>query len=119
MSNVALLREDHIDGYLASAETYRLLRAEVETPDKAALAYPDYVRDAVRRCVLEWKEFRPKGIMAMAAQAGIPDADREAVVPYVGNELRGLHEGQRDPLPAVAGRPSRDEAGLRGERHGR
>ena len=29
----------------------------------------------------------------MAAEAGIPDADRQQVVDYVGNEIRGLHEG--------------------------
>ena len=93
LNNVSLLREVYIDGYLASVENYRVLRAEVETPDKAALAYRDFVRDAVRRCVLEWKEFRPDGIMAMAVQASIPEADREPVVAYVGNEFRGLHEG--------------------------
>ncbi len=57
------------------------------------MAYRDFVRDAVRRSVLEWKAFRPEDIMAMAVEAGIPEADREQVVTYAGNEFRGLHEG--------------------------
>ena len=59
----------------------------------AALAYRDFVREAVRRCVLDWTEFRPENVMAMAVEAGIPDADREQVVNYIGQEFRGLHEG--------------------------
>jgi hypothetical protein len=43
--------------------------------------------------VLEWKAFRPEVIMAMAAKADIPEADREDVVNYIGKEFRGLHEG--------------------------
>ena len=93
LNNVSLLREIYIDAYLASAENYRVLRAEVESPDKAALAYRDFVRKAVRRSVLEWKAFQPEDIMAMAAEDGIPEADREDVVAYVGREFRGLHEG--------------------------
>ncbi len=93
LNNVSLLREIYIDAYLASAENYRVLRAEVESPDKAALAYRDFVRKAVRRSVLEWKAFQPKRIMAMAAEDGIPEADREQVVDYIGHEFRGLHEG--------------------------
>jgi hypothetical protein len=83
----------YIDAYLTSAENYRTLRAEIETPEKAALVYRDFVRKAVRRSVLEWKAFRSELIMAMAAEADIPEADREEVVNYVGNEFRGLHEG--------------------------
>ena len=77
----------------ASAEDYRVLRADLESPDKAALAYRDFVRAAVRRCVLEWKTFRPDDVRAMAVEAGIPEADWQGVVDYVGNEIRGLHEG--------------------------
>ena len=80
LNNVSLLREIYIDAYLASAENYRVLRAEVESPDKAALAYRGFVREAVRRSVLEWKAFQPEDIMAMAAEDGIPEADREDVV---------------------------------------
>ena len=83
----------HYGIYIASAENYRVLRAELELPDKAALAYRDFVRKAVRRSVLEWRDFRPDNIRAMAAEAGIPEADREQFVDYVGNEFRGLHEG--------------------------
>lgn len=93
LNNVSLLRDVYIDAYLASAENYKVLRAEVDTPEKAALAYRDFVRKAVRRCVLEWKEFRPENVRAMAVEAGIPDADREQVVNYVGHEFHGLHEG--------------------------
>ncbi len=93
VNNVSLLREAYIDAYLTSAENYKTLRAELESPDKAALAYRDFVREAVRRSVLEWKTFRPESIMAMAAKADIPEADRQQVVDYIGHEFRGLHEG--------------------------
>lgn len=93
LNNVALLRDAYIDAYLASAENYRVLRAELESPEKAALAYRDFVRAAVRCCVLEWKAFRSEAVLAMAVEAGIPEADREPVVNYVGQEFRGLHEG--------------------------
>ena len=43
--------------------------------------------------MLEWKTFRPGDVRAMAVEAGIPEADRQGVVGYVGNEIRGLHEG--------------------------
>ena len=93
LNNVSLLRDAYIDAYLASAENYRTLRAELETPDKAALAYRDFVRKAVRRSVLDWKAFQPDNIMAMAIEADIPESDRQQVVDYVGQEFRGLHEG--------------------------
>ena len=93
LNNVSLLSEIYIDSYLASAEHYRVLRAELDSPDKAALVYRDFVRKAVRRSVLEWKDFRPDEIRDMAEEVGIPEADRERVVAYVGNEFRGLHEG--------------------------
>lgn len=93
LNNVSLLRQVYIDAYLASAENYRVLRAEVESPEKAALAYRDFVRKAVRRSVLEWKALRPDDIRAMAAEEGIPEADREPVVDYIGEQFRGLHEG--------------------------
>ena len=93
LNNVSLLREVYIDAYMTSAENYRTLRAEVEIPEKAALVYRDFVREAVRRSVLDWKAFRPGLIMAMAAEADIPEVDREEVINYIGNEFRGLHEG--------------------------
>lgn len=93
LNDVSLLRDVFVDAYLASAENYRVLRADLESPDKAALAYRDFVRAAVRRCVLEWKTFRADDVGAMAEEAGIPAADRQGVVDYVGNEIRGLHEG--------------------------
>lgn len=93
LNNVALLREVYIESYLASAEKYRVLRAEVETPEKAALAYREFVREAVRHCVLEFKAFRKDQVLAMATEAGIPEGDLDAVVAYVGQQVRGLHEG--------------------------
>lgn len=93
LNDVSLLREVFVDAYLASAENYRVLRADLESPDKAALAYRDFVRTAVRHSVLEWKTFRPDDIQVMAVEAGIPEADRQGVVDYIGNEIRGLHEG--------------------------
>jgi len=93
LNNVSLLREIYIEAYLASAENYRALRAEVETPEKGALAYREFVREAVRRAVLEWKEFRVDEVMAMAETAEIPEADRKQVVDYIGQQFRGLHEG--------------------------
>ena len=93
LNNVALLREVYMDAYLASAEKYRILRAEVDSPEKAALAYREFVRAAVRRCVLEFKEFRNDAVDEMALAAGVPDADRADVVAYVREQISGLHEG--------------------------
>ena len=93
MNNVSLLREVYIDCYVASARNYNVLRAEVDQPKKAALVYRDFVRTAVRRCVLEWKECRPDSVLIMAVEAGVPEPDQEEVVEYVGREFRGLHEG--------------------------
>jgi len=93
LNTVSVLREVYIDAYMTSSENYRTLRAEVETPEKAALVYRHFVREAVRRSVLDWKAFRPELIMAMAAGADIPQEDREEVINYIGNEFRCLHEG--------------------------
>ena len=78
---------------MASARNYGLLRAELESPAKAALVYRDFVREAVRRNVLEWHGFRRDRTLVMAADAEIPQIDHEQVVDYIGNEIRGLHEG--------------------------
>ena len=80
LNNVSLLREAYVDGYLASAGNYRVLHAGVVSPHQAALAYRDFVRRAVRSSVLEWKDFRPDRVRAMAVEVGIPEADREQVV---------------------------------------
>lgn len=93
LNNVGLLREVYIDAYVASAQNYRALRAEVETPEKAALAYRDFVRKTVRRAVLEWKEFRRDEAMAMAKRAGIPEDECKHVIDYITQEFEGLHEG--------------------------
>ena len=93
LNNVSLLREVYLNAYLASAEKYRILRAEVESPEKAALAYREFVRTAVRRCVLEFKAFRQDEVLAMAAEAAVPEDDRAGVVAYVRDQLSGLHEG--------------------------
>ena len=93
LNNVSLFREVCIDAYLASAEKYRILRAEVESPEKAAVTYREFVRAAVHRCVVKFKEFRHEEVLAMAAEAGVPKADRDEVVAYVKEQLAGLHEG--------------------------
>ena len=93
INNVALFREVFIAAYVLSAENYRILRADLDSPDKTALVYRDFVREVVRRSVLEWNGFWPEKVRHMAEETGIPAADREQVVAYVGNELQGLHEG--------------------------
>ncbi len=93
LNNVSLLRDTYMDDYMASAENYRVLRAELEMPDKAALVYRNFVREAVRRSVLDRRAFDPALVTAMATEAGIPEEDRAQVVDYVGQEIRGLHEG--------------------------
>ena len=93
LNNASLLREAYIDAYLASAENYKALQTELDAPHKAALVYRDFVRKAVRLCVLEHKDFRPDAIREMLAAADIPEADREQVLDYIGKEFRGLHEG--------------------------
>ena len=93
LNNVALLRDAYMEAYTASAENYRVLRAELDVPDKAALVYRDFVREAVRRSVLDRKAFDPGLVTAMAVEAGIPEEDRAEVVSYVGKQIHGLHEG--------------------------
>ena len=115
LNNVSLLRDIYIDAYLASAENYRVLRAELESPEKAALVYRDFVRQAVRRCVLEWKRFRREDIEGMVAEAEIPGADRVHVVEYVIRECGGLHEGNAVRYRL---RPE-DLAGFREEQQGK
>lgn len=66
-----------------------MLRAEVEIPEKASLAY----RETVRRCMLKFKAFQKDEVLAMAAKAGIPEDDLDAVVADIGQQVRGLHEG--------------------------
>ena len=43
--------------------------------------------------MLDFKAFRKDEVLAMAAEAGIPKDDLDAVVAYVGQQVRGLHEG--------------------------
>ena len=93
LNNVSLLRETYINAYLTSARNYGMLRAELESPHKAALVYRDFVRAAVRRNVIEWHGFDLAKTQAMAGDAGIPQADHEHVADYIENEIRGLHEG--------------------------
>ncbi len=93
LNNVALLRDAFMDAYTASAENYRVLRAELEMPEKAALVYRDFARQAVRRCVLDRRAFDPALVTAMTAEAGIPEEDCAQVVRYVGRQIHGLHEG--------------------------
>jgi Fic family protein len=93
LNNVALLREIYIDVYLASAQNYKILRAEVETPDKAAAVYREFIREAIRKCVLEWKDFHPDEIRTLAEQQNIPEEDRDDVIAYARKQFGGLHAG--------------------------
>lgn len=93
LNNVALLREVYVESYLASAEKYRVLRAEVDVPDKAALAYRDVVRDVVRFSVLEAKRFKPDVVLARVQKLDVPKDDQDAVVAYAHEQFKGLHEG--------------------------
>lgn len=93
LNDVSLLRDAYTEAYPASARNYRVLRAEVENPDKAALVYRDFVHEAVRRCVLDWRTFDADRVGTMAVEANIPADDRDHVVSYVGREIGGLHEG--------------------------
>ncbi len=93
LNNIALLRDAYMDAYLTSAENYRVLRAELEVPDRTALVYRDFVREAVRHSVLNRKGFDPEMITSMAAEAGISEEDRLQVVDYIQREFFGLHEG--------------------------
>ena len=57
------------------------------------MAAPDQFEIEEEFDILVQKAFRPDNIMAMAAQADIPEADRQQVVDYVGQQFRSLHEG--------------------------
>lgn len=93
LGNVALLREVFIDSYLASAEKYRILSAEVDSPHKAAIVYRDFIREAVRYWVLQTKAFREDDILDLAARHNIPKDDLDGVIAYAHEQFRGLHEG--------------------------
>ena len=93
LNNIALLRDIYMEAYFTSAVNYRSLRAEVETPHKAAVAYRDFVRDAVRRCVLEYKGFDVDAVTSQAREADIPDVDVPGVVSYTEAQFEGLHKG--------------------------
>ena len=93
MNNTGLLREVYVDGYLASAGRYRSLLSGAKDPHKAAIAYRDIVKEAVRHCVLDLKAFQPEAVRALAAKRGVPEEDRDSVAEYVEREFRGLHEG--------------------------
>ena len=93
LNNVALLCEVYVASYLASAEKYRVLKAEVDTPEKAALAYRDAVREAVRYSVLSAKSFSVDHVRAILQDAGVPEADQAAVLAYAHQQFQGLHEG--------------------------
>ena len=77
-----------IDNRFVIEEEFEVLVAKA-----TAITDPFEQAFSVRQSVLEWKTFRPDDVKAMAVEAGIPEADRQGVVDYVGNEIRGLHEG--------------------------
>ncbi|MCY4259787.1 MAG: hypothetical protein OXC91_05955 [Rhodobacteraceae bacterium] len=91
LNNVSLLREVFIDADLESAGNYHGLRAEIEIPNKAALAYRDVIRDGVRCRVLEFRGFRHDDLIEMAIRTGIPESDRDGVAACIRERLAGLH----------------------------
>ncbi len=93
LNEVALLKQVYITSYVATARQYTALRAQMDSPPKAALTHRDFVRQAVRRCVLDWRAFRREGVLALAASASIPAGEHDAVANYVEGEIDGLHEG--------------------------
>ena len=93
LNNFSHLREIYIDAYRTSAQNYKTLRVEVETPDKAAAVYREFIREVICRCVLEWKEFRGDEILSMAEQQNIPEEDRDDVIVYARKQFGGLHAG--------------------------
>ena len=93
LNDVALMRKVFLDSYLASAHQYTALRAQMDSPPRAAVVHRDFVRNVVRRCVLEWKTFRRPDVLAMATRAGIPADERDAVAAYAEGEFNGVHEG--------------------------
>lgn len=116
LNDVSLLREAYVNGYVASAERYRYLRPEVIDPAKGGLEYRRFTRSAVRCCVRDWRRFRPRRILRMMDEAGIPTEDRESLLDYIRRCFRGLTE-----VNAVRyGLAPADLAGLdRGERWSR
>ncbi len=109
LNNVSLLRQIYVDAYLTSARNYVVVRAELDSPEPPALTYREFVRDAVRRNVLEWRGFHRSRTLAMAREAGIPNADHDQVADYVANEIGGLHEGN-----AIRYRLTTDDLALMG-----
>ena len=93
---------EYIDGMIGVYEfnsvsllrqIYVVVRAELDALEPPALTYREFDRDAVRRNVLEWRRFHRSRTLAMAREAGIPNADHDQVADYVANEIGGLHEG--------------------------
>ena len=93
LNDVALLRQVFLDTYLSSARQYTALRAQMDSPHRVALVHREFVGQVIRRCVLDWRAFRHGEVVAMAAAAGIPGDDHQAVAAYVEGEFNGLHEG--------------------------
>ncbi|MCY3621839.1 MAG: Fic family protein [Gammaproteobacteria bacterium] len=93
LNEIALLKQVYLTSYVATARQYTALRAQMDSPPKAALTHRDFVRQAVRRCVFDWGAFRRQGVLSMAVLAGIPEGELDAVAKYVEGEVNGLHEG--------------------------
>ena len=93
LNEIALLKQVYLTSYVATARQYTALRAQMDSPPKAALTHRDFVCQAVRRCVFDWGAFRRQGVLSMAVLAGIPEGELDAVAKYVEGEVNGLHEG--------------------------
>lgn len=77
----------------SSREPFGPVRAEVETPHKAAVAYRGFVREAVRRCVQEYRGFDADAVGSLAREADIPDDDVPGVLTYIEAQFESLHQG--------------------------
>ena len=93
LNDVSLLREAFVNGYIASADRYRHLRPRAVYPDRVGLEYRRFTRRAVRRCVRDWRAFKPDRLRQMMEEAEVPLAHREDVLDYIERCFRELTPG--------------------------
>jgi hypothetical protein len=93
LNNVDLLREVYVDGYLSSAENYKVVKSERSMLEKWGVTHKDFVQESIRHCVLEFKTFDAQWVSEMAIQSGVVESEAPAAVEYVERRFRGLHEG--------------------------
>ena len=93
LNNVALLREVYVESYLASADKYRVLKAELDILEIAAIAYRTAIREAFRHCVLSTKSFSADRVSEILRRAGVPKVDQADVLACSRQQFQSLHEG--------------------------